>query len=72
VVVVISSQNQQMGLMVDHLLGQFDAVIRPFNRLVGHMRGFDGTALVGNGKIAYVVSPADMIDLAGDPVREAS
>ncbi|WP_141731077.1 response regulator [Oligoflexus tunisiensis] len=71
VVVVISNQNQQIGLMVDQLLGQFDAVIRPFNRLVGHMRGFDGTALVGNGKIAYVVSPTDMIDLAGDPVREA-
>jgi two-component system chemotaxis sensor kinase CheA len=72
VVVVINSKNQQLGLMVDRLLGQFDAVIRPFNRLVGHMRGFEGTALVGNGKIAYVVTPADMIALAEDPLRDVA
>jgi two-component system chemotaxis sensor kinase CheA len=71
-VVVINSKNQQLGLMVDRLLGQFDAVIRPFNRLVGHMRGFEGTALVGNGKIAYVVTPADMIALAEDPLRDVA
>jgi two-component system chemotaxis sensor kinase CheA len=65
--VVINSRNQQLGLMVDQLLGQFDAVIRPFNRLVGPMRGFEGTALVGKGRIAYVVAPADMIGLAEDP-----
>lgn len=72
VVVVISGKNQQLGLMVDRLLGQFDAVIRPFNRLVGSLRGFEGTALVGNGKIAYVVAPTDMMGLAEDPLREAA
>lgn len=71
-VVVISSKHQQLGLTVDRLLGQFDAVIRPFNRLVGSLRGFEGTALVGNGRIAYVVEPNAMIALASDSHKEAA
>lgn len=69
-VVIISNQEEQFGLLVDRVVGQLDAVIRPFNKLISDLRGFEGTAVIGNGKIAYVVAADELIALANNSSRE--
>lgn len=70
--VVVSSKELNFGLLVDRVICQFDAIVRPFSKLVTDMKGFEGTAVVGNGKIAYVVNADEMISLAvGGPEKAA-
>lgn len=63
-VVVICGKQQRFGLEIDRVIGQFDAVIRPLSRFVEGMRGFEGTAVVGNGKIAYVIAAEELVGMA--------
>lgn len=70
--VVISSKEQNFGLLVDRVICQFDAIVRPFSKLVTDLKGFEGTAVVGNGKIAYVVNADEMINLAFDKHDKAA
>lgn len=56
-------KNETFGLIVDQVQDQLEAVIRPFDAIVKKMPGFKGTTVLGNERIAYIVSPEHMSQL---------
>lgn len=60
----IRHKDRLVGLLVDSIEDQLEAVVRPFDNVVRGIRGFKGTTVLGNEKIAYVVSPEEMVGLS--------
>ncbi|OQW49167.1 MAG: hypothetical protein A4S09_03630 [Proteobacteria bacterium SG_bin7] len=61
--VIIRYKHKFIGLLIDRIEDQLEAVVRSFDNIVKSLPGFKGTTMLGNEKIAYVVSPEDMITL---------
>jgi len=62
-VLVLQHADTCFGLLVTSTEGQLDAVILPFDGLIGRIAGFKGTTLLGSDGIAYVISAQQMVDL---------
>jgi two-component system chemotaxis sensor kinase CheA len=60
---VLSHKDKTLGLLVDSIQDQIEAVIRPFGALMKNLPGFKGTTVLGDDSIAYVVSPEDFSNL---------
>ncbi len=54
-VVVVNVGNVQVGLVVDHLIGQEEVVIKPLGALLQGMQGMAGATITGDGKIALIL-----------------
>jgi two-component system, chemotaxis family, sensor kinase CheA len=66
-VVVASLASRRLGLIVDHLFGQQDIVIKPLGRSLSHVRGFAGATELGDQRVGLVLDAAALIEevLAG-------
>jgi two-component system chemotaxis sensor kinase CheA len=72
-VVVASLGARRLGLVVDHLYGQQDIVIKPLGASLRQARGFAGATELGDQRVGLVLDPAALIDevLAGsEPGRD--
>jgi two-component system chemotaxis sensor kinase CheA len=73
-VVVVSLGNRRLGIVVDHLVGQQDIVIKPLGRSLASVRGFAGATELGDQRVGLVLDAAAIVDevLAGgaDVIRE--
>ncbi|MBT3092672.1 MAG: chemotaxis protein CheA [Candidatus Thiodiazotropha sp. (ex Lucina pensylvanica)] len=54
-VVIVNVGNIQVGLVVDHLIGQEEVVIKPLGALLQGLDGMAGATITGDGKIALIV-----------------
>jgi two-component system chemotaxis sensor kinase CheA len=72
-VVVASLGNRRLGLVVDHLYGQQDIVIKPLGKTLAKVRGFSGATELGDQRVGLVLDAAALIEevLAGVESREA-
>ncbi|RYZ91464.1 MAG: response regulator [Proteobacteria bacterium] len=61
-IVFISHRSRLLGVIVDNVLDQFEAVIRPFDSIIGVVKGFVGTALMPSNELAFVLSAEDIIN----------
>jgi len=61
-VVVISLGTRRLGLVVDHLVGQQDIVIKPLGKSLKGLRGFAGATELGDQRVALVLDPGAIID----------
>jgi two-component system chemotaxis sensor kinase CheA len=61
-VVVISVGARRLGLVVDHLIGQQDIVIKPLGRSLDQVRGFAGATELGDQHVALVLDAAALIE----------
>ncbi len=59
-VVVVHGQ-YRAGLVVDKLLGEFQAVIKPLGPLFRHFRGLSGSTILGTGAVALVLDVPALI-----------
>lgn len=72
-VVVVSLGNRRLGVVVDHLIGQQDIVIKPLGRSLASVRGFAGATELGDQRVGLVLDAAAIVDevLSGvDVLRE--
>ena len=53
--VVLQCGEQRAGLVVDHFVGEIQAVIKPLGHLLGGMRGFSGSTILGDGSVALIL-----------------
>jgi two-component system chemotaxis sensor kinase CheA len=58
-VVVLAHEGRRLGLVVDGLIGETQAVLKPLGRLLRNLPGLAGSAILGSGRVAL------MVDLAG-------
>jgi two-component system chemotaxis sensor kinase CheA len=61
-VVVIALGSRRLGLVVDHLFGQQDIVIKPLGRTLRGVRGFAGATELGDQRVGLVLDAAALIE----------
>ena len=65
-VVVVSFGSQNVGCIVDQLIGQEEVVIKPLGSMLQGTKGLSGATITGNGRIALIL---DMPSLMGSYAR---
>jgi two-component system chemotaxis sensor kinase CheA len=63
--VVVQSGRQQVGLIVDSLVGEEDVVVKPLGAFVGDIPGISSAAILGEGQVALIVDIFGLFKLAG-------
>jgi two-component system chemotaxis sensor kinase CheA len=61
-VVVVESDRKRAALLVDELLGEARAVVKPMSRLFRRSTWISGSALLGGGDIGLVLEVASILD----------
>jgi two-component system chemotaxis sensor kinase CheA len=54
-VVVVRNENGRAGLVVDELLGETQAIIKPLNRLFRQLPGICGSTIANDGRVALIL-----------------
>ena len=70
-VVVVRCAQQKVGIVVDHLLGEFQTVIKPLGALFHNLRGISGSTILGSGDVALILDVPTLTALAGRHETEA-
>jgi two-component system chemotaxis sensor kinase CheA len=63
-VVIVNVGGQQAGLVVDELLGEAQAVIKPLVGLPTPVPGMSGTTVMADGHVSLIVDVAPLLELA--------
>jgi len=61
IMVVVSFENQSFGLVVDEVIREYQAVIKPLGRLLKAQDVFSGASILGTGQLALVIDTNKMI-----------
>ncbi|MCP4686400.1 MAG: chemotaxis protein CheA, partial [Desulfobacterales bacterium] len=68
-VVVVSEGNRKVGLVVDALIGQEEAVIKPLEDYLQEDSGFSGATILGDGRISLILDVYELVRLSIDSQR---
>ena len=72
-IVVLKAGHSRFGVLVDHLLGQHQTVIKPLGGLLRSLRGMAGSSILGNGEVALIFDVPALSHLAAEtPERHSS
>ncbi|WP_417911053.1 chemotaxis protein CheW [Candidatus Electronema sp. PJ] len=69
-VVVVSTGTQEVGLVVDELLGQEEVVIKPLADYLRAGSGFGGATILGDGGISLILDIPELVKIAGEDQAE--
>jgi two-component system chemotaxis sensor kinase CheA len=61
IVLVIKYGQQDFGLLVDDIINQQQVVIKKLGKELGYLKGFSGSAILGTGRPALILEPADLL-----------
>ena len=61
-VVVVRSAGKRVGIVVDELLGELQAVIKPLSRLFSQLQGIGGSTILGTGKVALILDVPGLVE----------
>ena len=61
IVVVIKKGDQQVGLVIDDLLGQQETVIKSLGRHITNNKLFSGATILGDGEVALILDTNTLI-----------
>jgi two-component system chemotaxis sensor kinase CheA len=67
-VIVVAADDDQVGLMVDELVGEYQTVIKPLGPLFRRVVGIGGSTILGSGEVALIL---DVPALVGMVRRQA-
>jgi two-component system chemotaxis sensor kinase CheA len=73
-IVVVQYAGQQAGFVVDALMGEFQAVIKPLGKLFERLLGIGGSTILGNGEVALILDVQALVQRAigAEAAREKS
>ena len=60
-VVIVNRGRRHLGLVVDELLGEQQTVIKPVPKLLRELPGVSGSAILGDGRVAFILDVADLL-----------
>lgn len=63
-IVVVNSAGQKAGLVVDELLGEQQAVIKPLGKIFEHLTCISGATILGGGDIAMILDVPQLLNLS--------
>jgi two-component system chemotaxis sensor kinase CheA len=65
-VVVVENEGQRIGLAVDSVLGDRQAVIKPLGRYLRDLPEISGSTVLGSGRVALVLDAGALLARAGE------
>jgi len=69
-VLVIGENGKRCALMVDNLLGQQQAVIKPLGETFDGLEGISGGAIMGDGRVALILDTGGLVHMATGSSRK--
>ena len=54
-IVIVYYDEKTVALILDQIVGKFQAVLKPLGRYFQHMNNISGATILGDGKIALVL-----------------
>ena len=60
-VVIVSSGEGRIGLVVDQIIGNYQTVIKQLSKLHSNIKSFSGATILGDGSVALILDTADLI-----------
>ncbi|WP_144640576.1 chemotaxis protein CheA [Bordetella genomosp. 13] len=66
-IVVVRHGIERIGLVVDTLLGETQAVIKPLSRIFAQVRGISGSSILGSGDVALILDVPALMEQARTP-----
>jgi two-component system chemotaxis sensor kinase CheA len=63
-IVVVQYGGQKAGIVVDRLVGELQAVIKPLSRIFAQLKGIGGSTILGSGEVALILDVPALIQLA--------
>ncbi len=68
-VVIVGAAEQRLGLIVDGLIGEQEAVIKSLSRFCGDVAGINGATILGDGNVALIIDVNDLVTRKGSNSR---
>lgn len=62
--VVVGVANQKFGIVVDHLVGQKEIVIKPLGSYLKNIHGIAGSTILGDGRVIMIIDTGELLRLA--------
>ncbi|GAA5784225.1 chemotaxis protein CheA [Chitiniphilus shinanonensis] len=62
--VVVQYGQHRAGVVVDRLMGEFQAVIKPLGLLFNQVRGISGSTILGDGRVALILDVPNLVQRA--------
>jgi two-component system chemotaxis sensor kinase CheA len=63
-IVVVKHAGYKAGLVVDTLLGEFQTVIKPLNKVFNQVKCFSGSSILGTGEVALILDVPTLVQQA--------
>ncbi len=63
-VVIVNTGMREVGLVVDSLIGQEEAVIKPLVDYLQESSGFSGATILGDGRISLILDVYELVNLS--------
>ncbi|MDW5416365.1 chemotaxis protein CheA [Iodobacter sp. CM08] len=63
-IVIVQYGQNRAGLVVDKLIGEFQAVIKPLGLLFREVKGISGSTILGTGQVALILDIAQLVQFA--------
>jgi two-component system chemotaxis sensor kinase CheA len=71
-VVVVRGAGKSVGIVVDELVGELQAVIKPLSKLFSQLRGIGGSTILGTGRVALILDVPGLVELSQTPTAAGS
>ncbi len=65
--VIIGNKGNELGLVVDELLGEEDIVIKSLAENYRNVNGFAGASILGDGRVSLILDVSAIIDMSCNP-----
>ncbi|MBE7440342.1 MAG: chemotaxis protein CheA [Spirochaetales bacterium] len=65
-VVIVGYAGKKAAFVVDELLGEFQAVIKPLSRIFSRLPGVNGATILGTGKVALILDVPGLLSFAAE------
>jgi len=62
-VIVLEYARKKAGLVVDHLIGEFQTVIKPLGKIFQNLKWVSGSTILGTGEIAYILDVPNLLNI---------
>jgi two-component system, chemotaxis family, sensor kinase CheA len=70
--IIVAAGGRRLAVTCDRLLGEEDVVLKPLESPLANVRGYLGTAVLGDGSIALVLDPLELLRGTERPRRTRS
>ncbi|MES2760872.1 MAG: chemotaxis protein CheA [Bacteroidota bacterium] len=69
-IIVVNNNDRKVGVSIDHIIGEYQAVVKPLGKYYKNQDFISGASILGDGTIALVMDTNKIIDLYKNNLTE--